>query len=168
MGKQSTPKGSSSPLGNVRSGVMTDKTQDEHNESAYPPTAALKRTSLEVAFGPTGNIGSSIRSPRRRGRAASGALRGRMPMRGIFPGGCARTASGHAAAAPLKSRPVNTSPSRANLAFQSCSIMASRCNRSPLIVARSMRCTGMLGLIGGRSRPMMMLPDGRVPFAPVR
>jgi hypothetical protein len=32
--------------------VRSDKTQSEHNESAYPPTAALKRTSLEIAFGP--------------------------------------------------------------------------------------------------------------------
>ena len=29
---------------------------DEHNESAYPLTAALKRTSLEVAFGPRADI----------------------------------------------------------------------------------------------------------------
>ena len=31
--------------------VMTDKNEDEHNEFAYPPTAALKRTSPEVPFG---------------------------------------------------------------------------------------------------------------------
>jgi hypothetical protein len=36
--------------------VRLDKTQIEHNESAYPPTAALKRTSLEVGSVPEADV----------------------------------------------------------------------------------------------------------------
>src|SRR5262249_14263308 len=54
------------------------------DESAYPPIAALERTCPRVAFVPKAAVSNrskeqATRSPRRRGRAASMAHRGRAP-----------------------------------------------------------------------------------------